>query len=42
MCSQEANRHETEINYLEKNDVELNKLKKNHKEFIKDNILILK
>ena len=28
MYSQEANRHETEINYLEKNDVKLNKLKK--------------
>ena len=38
----EANRSENKINYLENDNTDANSLKENHKEFIKDNRLILK
>ena len=38
----EANRLQNEINHLEKNNIDVDSLKENHKEFSKDNRLILK
>ena len=38
----EATQLENKITYLEKNKVNVNSLKKNHKEFMKNNKLILK
>ena len=38
----EANQLDNKINYLEKNEINLDSLKKDHKEFIKNNKLILK
>ena len=40
-CSQ-ATQIENEISYLEKTEININSLKKDHKEFIKNNKLILK
>ena len=38
----EATQLDNKINYLEKNEINLGSLKKDHKEFIKNNKLILK
>ena len=38
----EATQLDNKINYLEKNEINLDSLKKDHKEFIKNNKLILK
>lgn len=38
----ETNQHDKEINYLEKSKFAVNSLRKNHKDFMKNNKLILK
>ena len=38
----EATKHENNINYLEKNELNIDSIKKGHKEFIKNNKLISK